>query len=123
MYSTDIYIYIYEACERKRTVIVNQTKNKKRLWSLSEENKIIVLAEMMSSEIRKNMPENLPIEEKSRLIIFMVKKYKCIIIWLFSVASIAEFIYLILEKNSEGKFLEIAQKYLNATRANLSDFF
>ena len=49
MYSTDIY----EACERKRTVIVNQTKNKKRLWSLSEENKIIVLAEMMSSEIRK----------------------------------------------------------------------
>ena len=78
---------------------------------------------MMSSEIIKNMPdpENLPIEEKSRLIIFMVKKYKCIIIWLFSVASIAEFIYLILEKNSEGKFLEIAQKYLNATRA--IDFF
>jgi len=71
----------------------------------------------MSSEIRKNLSENLPIEEKSRLIIFMVKKYKCIIIWLFSVASIAEFIYLILEKNSEGKFLEIAQKYLNATRA------
>ena len=78
---------------------------------------------MMSSEIIKNMPDpsNLPIEEKSRLIIFMVKKYKCIIIWLFSVASIAEFIYLILEKNSEGKFLEIAQKYLNATRA--IDFF
>ena len=75
----------------------------------------------MSSEIRKNLSENLPIEEKSRLIIFMVKKYKCIIIWLFSVASIAEFIYLILEKNSEGKFLEIAQKYLNATRA--IDFF
>jgi hypothetical protein len=77
----------------------------------------------MSSEIIKNMPdpENLPIEEKSRLIIFMVKKYKCIIIWLFSVASIAEFIYLILEKNSEGKFLEVAQKYLNATRA--IDFF
>ena len=78
---------------------------------------------MMSSEIIKNMPDpaNLPIEEKSRLIVFMVKKYKCIIIWLFSVASIAEFIYLILEKNSEGKFLEIAQKYLNATRA--IDFF
>ena len=76
---------------------------------------------IMSSEIRKNLSENLPIEEKSRLIIFMVKKYKCIIIWLFSVASIAEFIYLILEKNSEGKFLEIAQKYLNATRA--IDFF
>ena len=78
---------------------------------------------MMSSEIIKNMPDptNLPIEEKSRLIIFMVKKYKCIIIWLFSVASIAEFIYLILEKNSEGKFLEVAQKYLNATRA--IDFF
>ena len=55
---------------------------------------------MMSSEIIKNMPDptNLPIEEKSRLIVFMVKKYKCIIIWLFSVASIAEFIYLILEK-------------------------
>ena len=78
---------------------------------------------MMSSEIIKNMPDptNLPIEEKSRLIVFMVKKYKCIIIWLFSVASIAEFIYLILEKNSEGKFLEVAQKYLNATRA--IDFF
>ena len=78
---------------------------------------------MMSSEIIKNMPDptNLPIEEKSRLIVFMVKKYKCIIIWLFSVASIAEFIYLILEKNSEGKFLEIAHKYLNATRA--LDFF
>lgn len=74
---------------------------------------------MMSSEIIKNMPDptNLPIEEKSRLIVFMVKKYKCIIIWLFSVASIAEFIYLILEKNYEGKFLEVAQKYLNATRA------
>ena len=78
---------------------------------------------MTSSEIIKNMPDptNLPIEEKSRLIVFMVKKYKCIIIWLFSVASIAEFIYLILEKNSEGKFLEIAHKYLNATRA--LDFF
>ena len=76
---------------------------------------------IMSSEIRKNLSENLPIEEKSRLIIFMVKKYKCIIIWLFSVAKIAEFIYLILEKNSEGKFLEVAQKYLNATRA--IDFF
>jgi hypothetical protein len=49
-------------------------------------------------KLEKNMTENLPIEEKSRLIIFMVKKYKCIIIWLFSVASIAEFIYLILEK-------------------------
>jgi F0F1-type ATP synthase delta subunit len=75
----------------------------------------------MSSEIRKNLSENLPIEEKSRLIIFMVKKYKCIIIWLFSVASISDFIYLILEKNSEGKFLEITQKYHNATRA--IDFF
>ena len=67
------------------------------------------------NEIGKNMSQDSSKEEKSRILIFMVKKYKCLIIWLFSVASIAEFIYLFLEKNYEGRFLKLAQKYRNAT--------
>ena len=67
------------------------------------------------NEIGKNMSQDSSKEEKSRILIFMVKKYKCMIIWLFSVASIAEFIYLFLEKNYEGRFLKLAQKYRNAT--------
>ena len=76
---------------------------------------------MILEEIEKNMSSDPPRTEKSRILIFMVKKYKCIIIWLFSVASIAEFIYLFLEKNYEGKFLKMVQKYRNATID--TDFF
>ena len=69
---------------------------------------------MILGEIEKNMSSDPPRAEKSRILIFMVKKYKCIIIWLFSVASIAEFIYLCLEKNYEERFRKLAQKYCNA---------
>jgi hypothetical protein len=46
---------------------------------------------------------------------FLTKKYKCVIIWLISIISVSEMIYLLLEKSSDASVDTIIQRFLNIT--------
>lgn len=46
---------------------------------------------------------------------FMSKKYKCVIIWLVSMISMSEMIYLLLQKSDDLPIKAVLLKYLNVT--------
>jgi hypothetical protein len=68
--------------------------------------------EMQENSILKELGNN---ERRSCFERFLLKKYKCIIIWLISIISITELIYLLLEKSSDSVINDILNKYLNNT--------
>ena len=51
--------------------------------------------------------------DRSCLISFMTKKYKCVILWVFSLLAVIEFFCLIIDKNYDDRFFEIFRKYVN----------
>jgi len=46
---------------------------------------------------------------------FMSKKYKCVIIWLISIISVSEAIYLTLQQPESSSIKTILLRYLNVT--------
>jgi glycerol-3-phosphate responsive antiterminator len=50
---------------------------------------------------------------------FLAKKYKCIIIFLMSILSISEMMYLILQKNSSTLVTDVVAKYFNVTNKKI----
>ena len=46
---------------------------------------------------------------------FLSKKYKCVIIWLISIISVSEMIYLLLQKSSDSSVDNVIQRFLNIT--------
>jgi hypothetical protein len=55
-------------------------------------------------------------ENSSRFERFLVRKYKCFIIFIMALLSISEMIYLVLQKNSDSFINDVIEKYFNATR-------
>jgi len=58
--------------------------------------------------------------DKNCITKFLSRKYKCVIIWLISIISMSEMIYLILQKSSDTVLSEVFQKYLNISYFHLS---
>ncbi len=52
-------------------------------------------------------------KERSCLISFISKKYKCLVIWVFSMLAIIEFFCLIMDKNYDERFFEMFKKYVS----------
>ena len=55
----------------------------------------------------------------SRFERFLAKKYKCLIIFIMSILSISEMIYLILQKNSSTLVSDVVAKYFNVTNKKI----
>lgn len=52
-------------------------------------------------------------KERGCFMSFMSKKYKCLILWIFSLLAIIEFFCLIIDQNYDDKLFEIFKKYVN----------
>jgi len=57
--------------------------------------------------------------DESCFLKFMSRKYKCVIIWLMSIISVSEAIYLTMQQPESSAIKSILLKYLNVT----NDFF
>jgi hypothetical protein len=67
----------------------------------------------IEAEINKNLPKN---EKFGRFERFLSRKYKCFIIFIMTILSISEMIYLILQKDSNSVVSNLVEKYFNVTR-------
>ncbi|MDP2793060.1 MAG: hypothetical protein Q8O25_03095 [Sulfurisoma sp.] len=46
---------------------------------------------------------------------FLSRKYKCVVIWLISIISVSEMIYLLLQKTPDSSFENMINLFLNIT--------
>ena len=49
---------------------------------------------------------------------FMRKKYKCIIIWLISIISMSQFLYLLIQSDYDNVVLKLLDIFLNRTKVS-----
>ena len=49
---------------------------------------------------------------------FLHKKYKCIIIWMISIISMSQFLYLLLQNNYDEILIKLLEIAFNSTKEN-----
>ena len=75
--------------------------------------KIIEITEDPNTKIIEDL--KIDIEDEKCISNFLSKKYKCVIIWLISIISVSEMMYLLIQKSSDTSIDNVIQRFLNIT--------
>ena len=78
----------------------------------------IIRCQNCNGNYTNNVSQPQTFHEESRKIKCMRKKYKCIIIWLITVTSVCQFLYLIFDKLDERFLNRFTEKVLGFIKSN-----